>query len=79
MRQGLSIPYPLIADKNFGKILDPSQTNGGKSSKICTQNVGNEFLAVLIFELLKKVRKIFLIRSKEIIILHKSETLISSK
>ena len=35
MRQGFSNPYPF-ADQNFGKILDPSQTNGRKFAKIYT-------------------------------------------
>ena len=29
-----------FADQNFGKILDPSQTNGGKFSKIYTPKRG---------------------------------------
>ena len=35
VRQGFSNHYPF-ADKNFGKILDPLQTNGGTFSKIYT-------------------------------------------
>ena len=35
MRQGFSNHYPF-PDQNFGKILDPLQTNGGTFSKIYT-------------------------------------------
>ena len=35
VRQGFSNHYPF-ADQNFGKILDPLQTNGGTFSKIYT-------------------------------------------
>ena len=35
VRQGFSNHYPF-PDKNFGKILDPLQTNGGTFSKIYT-------------------------------------------
>ena len=35
VRQGFSDHYPF-ADQNFGKVLDPLQTNGGTFSKIYT-------------------------------------------
>ena len=35
VRQGFSYHYPF-ADQNFGKSLDPLQTNGGTFSKIYT-------------------------------------------
>ena len=35
VRSGIFKPLPF-ADQNFGKILDPLQTNGGKFSKMYT-------------------------------------------